>query len=125
MNSVSVIARKRGKMRNEMGSIARTRSASSCSVTTMVPSSAVLFAPTRPLIMSAVRSGAISRSVPKPRPPAEQALCVVPPHDDGGLDDHDGAREKCGHDDDGQGFDRHLVEIFPELLPVEPPANET
>ena len=51
-----------------MGSIARTRSASICSVTTMVPSSAVLLAPTRPLIMSAVRSGATSRKVPKPAP---------------------------------------------------------
>ncbi len=35
-------------------------------MTTIVPSSAVLFAPTRPEIMSAVRSGAISRSVVKP-----------------------------------------------------------
>ena len=34
----------------------------------MVPSSAVLFAPTRPLIISAVSSGAISRKVPNPAP---------------------------------------------------------
>ena len=66
MKSVAVIEMNRGTTRNVMGSMARTRRASICSVPTMVPSSAVLLAPTRPEIISAVSSGAISRRVPKP-----------------------------------------------------------
>ncbi len=62
------MARKRGAIRKPIGLMAKARSASICSVTAIVPSSAVLLAPTRPLIIKAVSSGAISRSVPKPAP---------------------------------------------------------
>ena len=123
------MAMKRGKTRNAMGSMARARSASICSVTTIVPSSAVLFAPTRPEIMSAVSSGAISRSVAEAGAPAEEALCAEALDDGRGLDHHDGAREERGDDDDRQRLDRHLVEVASELgvvehrRPGEPPAR--
>ena len=113
------MAMKRGTMRKAMGSIARARSASICSVTTIVPSSAVLLAPTRPEIMSAVSSGAISRSVREAGAPPEQALGAVALHDRRRLDDHDDAREERGDDDDGQRLDRHLVEVAAQLGVVE------
>jgi hypothetical protein len=43
--------------------MARARSPSSCSVTVMVPSSAVLLEPTRPENMSAMSTGPISRKM--------------------------------------------------------------
>ena len=113
------MAMKRGTMRKAMGSMASTRSASICSVTTIVPSSAVLLAPTRPEIISAVSSGATSRSVPKPAAPAEQPLGAVALHQRRGLDDHDGAGEERRDDDDGQRLDRHLVEVALQLRAVE------
>ena len=63
-----MIDRKRGAIRKASGSIASARRASTWSVTTIVPSSAVLLAPTLPEIINAVRSGATSRRVPKPAP---------------------------------------------------------
>ena len=95
-----------------MGSMASARSASICSVTAIVPSSAVLLAPTRPEIMSAVSSGPISRSVPKPAPQPKQPLRAVALHDGRRLDDHDRAGEERGDHHDGQRLDAHLVHAF-------------
>ena len=64
----TMIAKNRGKIRYPKGSIASARSPSICSVTAIVPSSAVLLAPTRPEIMSAVRTGPTSRKMPNPAP---------------------------------------------------------
>ena len=60
--SITIIAITRGTTRKRIGSIASARRPSSCSVTVIVASSAVLFAPTRPENMSAIRIGPISRS---------------------------------------------------------------
>ena len=60
--SITIIASTRGTTRNLIGSIASARSPSSCSVTVIVASSAVLFAPTRPENISAIRIGPISRN---------------------------------------------------------------
>ena len=107
-----------------MGSMASARRASICSVTTIVPSSAVLLAPTRPEIMSAVSSGATSRSVPKPAPQPSRPSAPHALHERCGLDDHDGAGEEGGDDDDGQRLDGHLVEVAFELGSVEARREE-
>ena len=56
-------AMKRGTMRYATGSYASVSSASICSVTRIVPISAVIFAPTRPASTSAVSSGPSSSTM--------------------------------------------------------------
>ena len=58
----TIIARNRGTTRKRTGSAASVRSASICSVTCIVPSSAAMDEPTRPATMSAVMTGPISRT---------------------------------------------------------------
>ena len=52
----------RGTTKRLTGEIAIARSASTCSVTTIEPSSAVIPEPTRPPTMSAVKTGPSSRT---------------------------------------------------------------
>jgi len=59
--TVTMAASSRGTIRNATGSYDSVSSASICSVTRIVPISAVIRAPTRPASTSAVRSGASSR----------------------------------------------------------------
>ena len=55
-------ARTRGRTSRRIGEIAIERSASTCSVTVIEPSSAVIPEPTRPPTISAVRTGPSSRT---------------------------------------------------------------
>jgi len=101
-NSVTTMLRKRGATRNATGSIAKALSASICSVTAIVPSSAVLFAPTLPLIMSAVSNGAILAQRAEARSPAQKPVGPVALHDGRRLNDHDAACEQRRDRHDGQ-----------------------
>ncbi len=57
-----IVASSRGTTSRRIGEIAIDRSASTCSVTVIEPSSAVMPEPTRPPTMSAVRTGPSSRT---------------------------------------------------------------
>ena len=92
VKSVTTMAMKRGAMRNAIGSMARARSASICSVTTIVPSSAVLLAPTRPGDHERGEQRRDLAERAEAGAPAEEALGAVALDDGGRLDDHDGAR---------------------------------
>ena len=59
---MKTVAMTRGTTSRRTGEIAIARSASTCSVTTMEPSSAVIPEPTRPPTMSAVSTGPSSRT---------------------------------------------------------------
>ena len=60
MGSMIMPATRRGAMRKRNGLRSRTFMASNCSVTAMVPSSAVMAAPTRPATTRAVSTGPTS-----------------------------------------------------------------
>ena len=102
-----------------MGSMASARRASICSVTTIVPSSAVLLAPTRPEIISAVSSGATSRSVPKPAPQPSRPSAPTRFTSGAAWMTMMAPGEERRDDDDGQRLDGHLVEVPLELRVVD------
>jgi len=81
-------------------------------VTTIVPSSAVLFGAdaARDHQRREERRDLAERT--EARAPAEQALGAVALHDRRGLDDHDRAGEERGDGDDGERLDAHLVEVL-------------
>ena len=67
-------ARTRGTTSRRTGEIAIARSASTCSVTVIEPSSAVMPEPTRPPTMRAVRTGPSSRTSESDDDPADEEL---------------------------------------------------
>jgi hypothetical protein len=97
--------------------------ASICSVTTIVPSSAALFAPTATDHERGEQGADLAERAETGAPPDETLRLVA--RDEGRcLDDHDRAGEERGDGHDGERLHPHLVEIHLELARVEAEPHE-